>query len=60
MPFCHNLRNFVSKVVSTRRNISTREEEACKTITRRHEKKREFEKEVYKNKKTSKPYTHLS
>jgi len=43
MPFCHSLRNFVSKVVSIRRNKIIREEETCKIVSRGQKKKRQFE-----------------
>jgi hypothetical protein len=60
MSFYHSHKSFVSKVVSTRRNKTTREEEASKVATGRQEKKGEYEGEVYQEQKTFGPYTHFS
>jgi hypothetical protein len=46
MPFCHNPRNYISKVVSIRRSIITRKEETCRA-TSRGKKKRQFDGEVH-------------
>ncbi len=48
MPICHSFRSSISEMVSIRRSKATKE------------KKGEFEREVHKKQKTSKPYTHLS
>jgi hypothetical protein len=47
MPFCHNFKSFVSKVVSTINNRATKKEEASKTTTRRKEKKEKSKGKVY-------------
>jgi len=47
-------------VVSTRRNKTTREEEASRATIRGQEKKGEYEGEDYQKQKTSRPYTHFS
>jgi hypothetical protein len=60
MSFCHNPQSFVSEVVSTRRNKTTREEEASRATIRGQEKKGEYEGEDYQKQKTSRPYTHFS
>jgi hypothetical protein len=40
MPFCYSPRSYVSKMVSIRRNIITREEDKCKITSRGQKKKR--------------------
>jgi hypothetical protein len=47
MSFCHSPKSFVSKVVSTRRNRTTKEEEASRAAIGGKEKKGEYEEEVY-------------
>jgi hypothetical protein len=46
MPFCHNPRSFISKVVSIRSRIR-REEETSKTASRGQKKKRQYEGKVH-------------
>ncbi len=59
MPFCYCPRNFVSKVVSTKRSRAIGEEEKNRVAMRGHEKKGDFEGEVYQNQKTSKPFIYF-
>ncbi len=47
MPFCHNARSYVSKVVSIKRNRNIGEEETSRTTSRGQKKKRKFEGEFY-------------